>query len=524
MGGLLFAKITVIIVYFAARGVSGGGVFNLACQEKLKLHKVLMPKFGKIKKSTLVKVSHGSKLASAKAAASSLGESPGGPLVGKKVRVVAEEIAQIFGADAIVKQQFPEYLLVQDPNDPRCFKVRPDDIDVLDLVVPTSTKKQLALNMGERAVLLWQFPDICDVAGEGLQMNQMLSGDHLLLQHWVSSRDLIDATGSKFALPAIVDQFVRCALDSTDEAKQLREKAGQILVRQCKRFGLLGLPIFAAEHWTLLVFRKIAEKMHVRYYESLTNESPLNRSVASHVLQFLKEEVPTYEWPDDLPPRSNTRSRQINGIDCGLFAMWFWEGEMRRFVGEGWSLPLPTTSQMGPIYKMRQRLVALVKQMQKLPAEKAKADEKAAAKAKAKAKGKAAAAAPPADPEAKSPEEAMDGDAKVTVVEILAAQLQILAERTFKQGSVMFYGCSKCRWSRGGCISYTCNPQKFEKHYADHPEKYKVGTKELTDEATIALKNKEMVGGGCEVRWGNKDIYMSGRRRKAWAPRGIARL
>ena len=37
MGGLLIAKITVIIIYFAARGVSGGGVFNVACQEKLKL-------------------------------------------------------------------------------------------------------------------------------------------------------------------------------------------------------------------------------------------------------------------------------------------------------------------------------------------------------------------------------------------------------------------------------------------------------------------------------------------------------
>ncbi len=163
-------------------------------------------------------------------------------------------------------------------------------------------------------------------------------------------------------------------------------------------------------------------------------------------------------------------------------------------------------------------MVALVKQMQKFPAE----QEKAASKAKAKAKGKATAAAPPADPEATSPEEAMDGDAKVTVVQIVAAELKILAEKTFKQGSVMFYGCSKCRYSRAGCISYMCNPQKFEKHYADHPEKYKVGTKELTDEATIALRNKELVGGGCEVRWGK--TYMSGRRRKAWAPRGIARF
>ena len=34
------------------------------------------------------------------------------------------------------------------------------------------------------------------------------------------------------------------------------------------------------------------------------------------------------------------------------------------------------------------------------------------------------------------------------------------------------YGCSKCRYSRKGCISYQCNPNKFEAHLLAHPEMY----------------------------------------------------
>ena len=67
--------------------------------------------------------------------------------------------------------------------------------------------------------------------------------------------------------------------------------------------------------------------------------------------------------------------------------MYFWEVELRRWIGEGWSLLFPQTSSKGSIYKLRQRLVGLIRQMQKIPEERAKAEAKAKAKAKAVAAG-----------------------------------------------------------------------------------------------------------------------------------------
>ena len=46
------------------------------------------------------------------------------------------------------------------------------------------------------------------------------------------------------------------------------------------------------------------------------------------------------------------------------------------------------------------------------------------------------------------------------------------AARSLAQALVPFYGCSKCRYGRKGCISYQCNPNKFEKHLLEKPDMY----------------------------------------------------
>ncbi len=83
----------------------------------------------------------------------------------------------------------------------------------------------------------------------------------------------------------------------------------------------------------------------------------------------------------------------------------------------------------------------------------------------------------------------------VKLMDVLAAQ----AELAKNQGLVQFFGCPKCRWSRGGCIHWKCNPEKFQKHFAAHPEKYNTSKKdleckELTKEAVQKLGCKELVG------------------------------
>ena len=412
------------------------------------------------------------------------------------MRGVDEEILQIFGAESQVTKHRGEHLFLQIEDDFRTWKVREDQVDVLAWVRPAAPKKNLTLNAGDRALLQAKFPYLAGDK-EGLKMEERLSGDHLMLQEWMTNRDLsYDIAGSKFVMPTIVCQFVRCKLEPGEEAIELRQKAEQIVGRHFKKHGLLGLPIYsdhtdAAAHWTLLVLRKCRNEVQVRYYDSLDDENIFNRCIATDVLIFLSAEIPDMHFPDALPARTNTRSRQINGVDCGVFVMWFWEGELRRFIGEGWSCPFPSTSQKGPIWKMRTRLVGLVKQVQKHAAAKEKAD--------GKAKGTAAASTAGADAAPKSAQEVLDAQgAEVTADVMQKVLLKDLAEKSHKEGSVPFYGCARCRGSRGGCIDYKCNPDKFNKHYAEHPDAYD-DSKVLKIEVLKEMKNKDLVGGGSQV-------------------------
>ena len=278
----------------------------------------------------------------------------------------------------------------------------------------------------------------------------MLSGDHIKLGWWIVQRDLIEVGGVCFVDPVVPYQITNGIFVKTAEALEIVEKANLILLRQFNKAGIVGIPIFAAEHWTLLVLRKVGEEVQVRYYDSLKVPSDLSRSVADFILQFFRHTCEEHKFPENLPEKSNYRSWQINGVDCGVFVLHFWEGEVRRFVGEGWSLKFPMTSGKGPIWKVRNRLIQLVRQMQKIPAER----EKAAAKAKAKSKAKAAPALPDPAVEAYDLEEELLQVKKITEANLKLADLKKMVAASKTKGSVPFYGCSRCRYNRRGCINY----------------------------------------------------------------------
>ena len=428
---------------------------------------------------------------------------PDGEFVGLKCRVVHEDYVTIFGDSCTVLKQFakfPPSVLVQVGTDVKKHLVRTEAIEIIDWLLPPSVPKQLNLNLGEKEELLSLFPDLCSLEAEGLTQQGRLSGDHLKLLDWIIRRDLIDTRGAAFIQPVLIFQFLAAELESTADAKEIREKAGQVLIQRFKTNGLIGVPVYAAPsdaeaHWTLLVIRKLnGDQVVCRYYDSLQKEAAINRTVSDDILSFMKESFPGMSWPDVLPPRSNTRSRQMNGIDCGVFVGYFWEGELRSFLGEGWSLPFPITAGRGIIGKMRGRVIQLNKQMLKIHSEKEKKG-----KAKAKAKGKAAVVE----------EEKSSGIVEVVDIEAVllaskkvnedlmkAADLKKLAELTFNQGIVPFYGCSRCRYNRGGCINYKCHPDKFAVHKEKYPEKYKPDSNELLPECLKKITNKELIAGG----------------------------
>ena len=246
--------------------------------------------------------------------------------------------------------------------------------------------------------------------------------------------------------------------------------------------------------------------MVFRYYDSSGIDvlSPGCHAKAELLVRAVRQHGPEYmpgfKFPTEMPPRTNTRSRQENGIDCGIFVGHFWEGEVRRLLGQGWAIDYPSQS---VIYKMRFRLVRFITQLRQIHEDeekkKVKMAEAAAAKAAAKkgagasknSKGAPTSAAAPADPEL-SPEERAQRCLLFKNSMELSLQLQVsaladLAKLQMAQGSVPFYGCSKCRWSRGGCIWWKCNPDKFQKHYDKFPEKYQPGSKELLPKAVEEL-------------------------------------
>ena len=111
----------------------------------------------------------------------------------------------------------------------------------------------------------------------------------------------------------------------------------------------------------MLVFRRYQDKVDVRYYDSLSELAVYNLSKAETIVKVVRDELQLEELPTI--ERSNTRSRQTNGVDCGVFALHFWEGEVRRFRGEGWAMEFPQTS--GNIKVRKNRLRQLVGQVQK---------------------------------------------------------------------------------------------------------------------------------------------------------------
>ena len=248
-------------------------------------------------------------------------------------------------------------------------KVRKEDVEILSFLAPTQVPRTLNLNMGDKAVLFAEFEDICSHEKEGLGPEQMLSGDHIKLGWWIIQRDLIEVAGAYFVDPIVVFQITHGILETAVEAHEIVQKAHLILLRQFSKVGILGIPIFAIEHWTLLVLRKVGDEVQVRYYDSLKEENIVSRVVADIILSDFRSSGLKLKFPSAMPAKTNCRSWQINCVDCRVFVLHFWEVEVRRFVGEGWSLKFPTTSNKGIIWKVRNRLVQLVKQMQTIPAE-----------------------------------------------------------------------------------------------------------------------------------------------------------
>ena len=221
--------------------------------------------------------------------------------------------------------------------------------------------------------------------------------------------------GCSLIPPTVVHSYCAGLVEPGPDGAACKVKAQQVMIRRLKRSGLVGLPMWSegggagGEHWTLLIVRRLHQQIQLRYYDSLEVTSAHNFAAAEVVLQMLFEElgqaVPQLE-------RTN-KSTQHNGVDCGAFVLHYWEGEVRRFRGEGWPLSYPWTA--GPIKARKTRLISFVAQVRR-------------SNAQLEGEGE--------DPQAKGLENTSLSTARLQMLE-----LSELAVKAQGQGFVEFYGC-----------------------------------------------------------------------------------
>ena len=399
-----------------------------------------------------------------------------GSYVGRKVRTFVERHISFFGVLAKVVGQQGEYLQLDVEGKFHSVQVHCKEVEDQSSDLPPLKVMPLQLRKEEMLELKLTYPDM-----ETLELHERMAGVHVQLGHWITCRDLgvsIYGGGCELVPP----WCVQALLDAEGEdAEEVRRKATQVLLRRYRRGGLTGIPIWCQgdgpghEHWTLLCLRKFHQKLtQVSYYDSARNlrEDCLARAV--QLLQLVQGEFPgdfdKALLEHQIPVKVNTKSFQSNSVDCGVFLLHFWEGELRRFFGHGWGLEFPQTG--GNIKSRKVRLSACVRKVRD-------AQQK------------------PEPVEVKhKPGAAQLGKISPILEEVAASQalakqeLQKLAASYAAQGSVPFYGCSRCRMSRGGCISWNCNPDKYQAHRSKFPEKYEDG--KLLDSAAQEMSWAEL--------------------------------
>ncbi len=90
---------------------------------------------------------------------------------------------------------------------------------------------------------------------------------------------------------------------------------------------------------------------------------------------------------------------------------------------------------------------------------------------------------------------------KVEAEKALLAESEAKARSAADKGAIQFFGCSKCRWSRGGCCQ--CNDEKMRAWAERKIQEESMAEAETQGEAGEGAPSKEAkdtrAGGGPEV-------------------------
>ena len=397
----------------------------------------------------------------------------GHPWIGQEVKGISEKSLQTFERPGKITDVLGDSQVEWSP-DSLFLPWRADlrDVEFLPPLYQKGNSKKGKTSQADLAEVRMRIPALQNK----LEFGEALTSEHIVLGDWLIHRDLARDIGAPSNIPSLVYPETSTYLSSEDP--EIRSQCSAMIDGQIKKHGLVGVPIGSAGHWTLLVFRRSGGKefkmrdpefVDIRYYDSLKNQSKSCWEVATKIIGVL---FPTVKEVDKFVDfRCSTD--QEDGISCGLFLLHYWEGELRQFAGQGWVVGRPfarvVAARRLEIVNVTQELEQLVK------------DAGEVAKAK---KGVKLAATKVAEIEGEGPRSPAGED----VMEFLRME----ARRSLDVGLVPFYGCSRCRYSRGGCISWKCNPEKFGDHMKKFPEKYE--GKVIRSAAWKSIGSKEFMG------------------------------
>jgi hypothetical protein len=370
------------------------------------------------------------------------------PWIGRRVRGIAEKQFGVFERPGKILKIKDNGKIVWLPEDRLVsWTTHIDDLEFLPALKERSPWKHGKLSAADMMEIKIRLPDLKKRLGKIDELQDL----HVVLGNWLVYRDFLRDNMKAQEMPVLVNpQAVYAFLnfESTEDGLEMLSMSKKILLGLWKRHGLLGFPIQMAGHWTLLVFRRSSHETQIRYYDSLEN-------IQAQCFESAKKIVELLEPDRQVPERRNT-AIQPDSISCGLFVLHYWEGEVRQFTGEGWSVGKPSPLH---IKKIRERLMNITVNIEQSQGKVLELPKKAKV--------------------TKAEIEKDMGLPYLPAAEKIMAHLKADANRSQNLGLVEFYGCSRCRWSRGGCISWRCNHQKFMVHYEKFPEKYEGKCKEL---------------------------------------------
>ena len=397
------------------------------------------------------------------------------PWLGREVRGILEtELAVFYRPGKIVEVkgglEDPDQMkIVWQPHDTCMSWTSPfAGVEFLPALKDKQKFKTGRTSFADLAELHLRLPEL----SKKLEPKEQLTSEHIALGSWLIYKELVRGKVPVGGMPFLVpDNVVHSYISASSPEEFEGEKlAGQIIQARFRRHGLLGLPIFAEAHWTLLVLRRSEALTQVKYYDSLTFMHEGCLAAAKKVLKLL--------LPDAEIQKRQNQTFQADHYNCGVYVLWYWEGEIRQFMGEGWSIGRPFDKE---IAKSRARITRVTEEIVE-----SKGKELLAAKKKKVI----------VEIDDKKDEELNDVPEQPRYENQLE-DLKIQAAKAAKQGAVPFYGCPKCRFARGGCIWWKCNPKKFAEHFAKFPEKY-AGKKELAEIHEQKMKIAELTQGEFE--------------------------